>query len=462
MYNKVISYFQEMAKIPRKSWNEIHVREYMINWAIKNEFRYKIDNYWNLYIYVEWKWKTKNNDWFILQWHLDMVCVDEPWLNYDFEKKWIKVLENEECFYAEWTSLWADNWIWIAMIMCICENIDHPPIEILLTVEEEIWLIWALRVDPELLSYEKMINLDTEDEWEICISCAWWMQYIITSKLKKQKNKYNMHKLTLSGYEWWHSWADINKNRWNPIVDLLSFIRNLDIDYEIWNIDWGIADNSIPTYLSIEIWVENFDLFTNELTILINNLRNKYNNHNINYKIENRTWTYSYWKLDNIISVINNIKTWVIEYSEKIEWLPKYSNNLWIIKVKDNNIEIVFMTRSSDLNLINQHKEEVEKLCKKFNIASNFSEPYPWWEGDKNSKLVKQCEKVMKKYLWDKTKIVAYHAWLECGAIVWKLSKNIDTISIWPDIKEVHSTNEKVYKKSIKNYCEIVLELVNS
>jgi len=457
MLENILKTFEEISSVPRCSFKEENILKWLENWAKKNNFDYKIDKAKNIVIYVPaTKWR-ENEETIILQNHMDMVCVKDKNSNHNFDKDAIKIKEENGWIMADKTTLWADNGIWLSIALNMAFLPSHPNLEILVTSSEEVGLIWALNLDSSMLKWKKIINIDTEDLWEICVSSAWWVQLNIEWDYKMVDPNYNQYKLFLSWMKWGHSGVEIDKNTYNAIHLFLSFIKDYK-DIELASFDGWVADNVIPKEFEAIIWLKNKQDFEDKFSQYIKELKKKYDLWDIYFKLE---------KLDNkekvvenlqkIVNDILNVKIWIYSWSEKIENLVKTSNNLWILKIKDGKIKIVYMARSSDINDIYKIIEQVENNFKDYKVENDGI--YPWWEQDPNSDFVQNIKKIYDKYT--NSKIVAYHAGLEVWALVEKLWEGAEWVSIWPTIKWAHTTKERCEISSIEIVANIVKDILS-
>lgn len=458
MTSKALNYFLEISKYPRPSKDESKVRDFLVSWADWKWFKNKTDMAWNLIIYIPATQDKLGSESVILQSHMDMVCVKTSDSNHDFLNDPIEIIEENWFLKAKDTSLWADDWAWIALALSAAGFESHPKLELVFTTDEETWLSWALGFDFSLVSSKNIINLDSESDDEICISSAWWARLNINKSLGRQIAKFPQYKIDFFWMRWWHSWVEIDKNTWNAIHLMLTFLSELEIQYELVNISWWDADNAIPKSVLITLGVENIDLLEKELILFIEKSKKIFDCPSLSYKIE---------KLDkqdevikdskNLFKTITNIKTWIYSFSSKIEWLVQTSTNLWIINIKEDKIVITYAARSSinfELDdLIYETKNNYESNWFDFIVSSR----YPGWQDDPEWALVKISSDEFEKIKSKKPNIIAIHAWLECWALVSWLWDWAHAISIWPNMFDVHTVNEKVEIESIYRM-EVILE----
>lgn len=463
MLETTLKYFNELSKIPRCSKNENAIINWLISWAEKNNFLYKTDNIWNIIISLpatEWKEDSKT---IVLQWHVDMVCVKTKDCNHDFIKDKIKVIENEWFIEAEWTTLWADNGIWVALAMMCAWLSEHPKLELLFTVDEEKWMSWVLNLEEWFITWTKLINIDSEEEGDITIWSAWWARLQIEWDFKLFDYNFINYNFSFLWLKWWHSWIEINNSKWNIVDSLFLFLEFLWVEFELSSIKSWIAENVIPKELDVVISLDiDSNLLENKINEFILNYRKEYNenNFNIEYELIN-TNIQTIW-IDNSLKLKEAIlksKSWVYKMSNELEWFILTSQNLWIISLVKWNLNIEYLCRSSlddDLNkLIEQNKIAFSKIA---NV--NIHDIYPGWAEDINSDLIKVVKDSYEGVLKKEVKISWIHAWLECWVIIKKMPIWSKAISIWPNIYWAHTVNEKCEIRSIGVLAEVLKKIL--
>lgn len=455
--SKSLELFKEITQIPRPSKKEWKIREYLISWAESKGFEYKTDKIWNLVVYVLGK-NCKSLECVILQSHMDMVCVKTPDSKLDFETDSLDIYEEDGFIKARDTSLGADNWIGIALAMSAVDFESHPPMELVFTVDEEQGMSGILNLDFNLLSWKKVINIDSENEDEICISSAGWARINVTKNLARIAWKFTQYNLIISWMKWWHSWIEIHKNHWNAIKLLIDFLYEYSFPYEIANIIWWIADNVIPSEVQMIFGTKNIEVFEDSLKKYILELKEKLDCPDITFKITKiDTILPVIEDSDFIISRIHDIKVGVIAMSKKIANLVETSINLWIINLEWNIFELTYLPRSSNM-------EEFDKLLIKlenhFPITDDYiftiNSKYPGWQDNPEWELIKIATEEFLKTTWKNPEIIAIHAWLECWALVAWLGEWTSAISIGPNMHDIHSTNERLEIASVEKIEKIL------
>ena len=462
MLEKVLKYFKELSKVPRCSGSEQKVCDFVVLWAKKKGFKYKIDKIWNVVVYVpstEW---LENKETIILQWHLDMVCWKKEGISHDFEKDSIEVIEKDWFLRANKTTLWADNGIWLAIAMVMADIEVHPKLEILATISEEVWMIWAMNLDSGMLSGKKLINLDTENSWEIIIASALWIRHNITSEFELHNWIYDKYIINITWLKWWHSWIEIDKSKWNWVDCLMEFLNGIWWNIEFYFINSWTADNVIPNELESVVWVEYNKVLLNSLDEFIEFYRREYWEDDFEMSIEKSNFNWkAIWKNDSkkIIDAILKSRSWVYKYSDTIEWFVQTSQNLWILKLNKWKLNIEYLIRSSVDEELFELAEKTKCNFWEFAKVSSWV-PFPGWVEDSNSSLLKNIKTIYEKINSKEVKVLWIHAWLECWTIKSKMPIWSEIISIWPNIFWAHTPEERCEIKSIVVICRVLEEFL--
>lgn len=458
--SQTLKYFQEITHYPRPSKKEEKIREFLIDFFSNKWFEKKVDKTGNLIVYVPAK-NSDSKETVILQSHMDMVCVKTADSNHDFSKDPIQTYEKDWYMYAINTTLWADNGIWIAYCMAVIDFPSYPAMELVFTIDEEAGMSGILWLDFSLLSWTKIINLDSEDEDEICISSAGWSVFTTSKSLNFIKWNFPQYSLELFWMKWWHSGVEIHKNRWNAIKVLTSFISKYKNDLELSSINSWVASNVIPSKLNCILWISDAEDFKKEFSAHIETCKNTFDCPEIDFKIiKNNENLQILEKWIEILKDLDKIQDWVYSMSQKIEWLVQTSMNFWIIKTVWNTLENTYMARSSDNMELEELKENTCNYLGNIWFEISASRATPGWQDDPNSLLVQIAKEEAEKILWKAPHIRAIHAWLECGALVsWLNNPKVNAISIGPNIQFVHSTEERVEIESVKKI-EKILEWI--
>ena len=466
--------FTDLNSVPRPSKEEERVIDFLIQFAKNLNLNYFQDSIGNLIINNPSTDDMKNHKTIVLQSHVDMVHEKNNDVDFDFKTSGIKMKIDGDWVKANGTTLGADNGLGVASIMSILEsnNISHPEIEALFTIDEETGMTGALNLDENVLKGEILLNLDTEEDDEICIGCAGGIDITITKNYNADEvcSDSFFVKILVNGLTGGHSGAEIHKGLGNSNKILNTLLKNLNSKYNIriCEIKGGNLRNAIPreSYSIIQIKDQDYSDIENEVNNFFNSNKKNYNELDPNFNISISTSSGQFnplTKSDHIdlIDSIDACPNGVFLMSKTIDNLVETSNNLASVFVKDGLIEIKCLTRSS----VESSKKELSDLISKtfkdkgFNIK--LSGGYPGWEPNMKSEILAVAVDCYKKLNDEDPKVNVIHAGLECGIIGSHYPK-MEMISFGPTILGAHSPDEKASISSTKKFWRFFTEILNN
>lgn len=458
---KLWKIFNDISAIPRESGNEEGVREYLLSWAKEHNIYAFSDKIGNVIMRKEATSGYENRPSIALQGHMDMVCVKKENSTHDFTKDPIEIKTDGNFIWARDTSLGADNGIALALILDIFsdEAVEHGPLEAIFTVNEEVGLTGAFNIEEKDVNSRLLLNLDSEEEGVFYIGCAGGIDVVAKKKLYWTENKRESVKIKVFGLLGGHSGGEIHKERANAI-SLLSRLLNRLPSYTISSIKGGTRRNVIASEAEAIINIDNYSIAETITKNLLNEIKDeyKYSDPNISLTIE-RVEKQEKALTENISKKIGDVlyisphgvKSW----SKAIEGVVETSNNLAIVSMDENEISIVYSIRSSIESSKLDLAYRIEALLSSFGFRVRIGDGYPAWTPNPSSRFTKEVAKAYKKIERKKPIITAIHAGLECGVINDRISK-MDSLSIGPNLFDVHSVNEKVEISSAERVASFV------
>ena len=467
---RVFYHFEEISKIPRESYNEKAISDYLVEFGKKLNLETYQDKYYNVILRRKASQGYEDAPGIIIQGHMDMVCEKENDSNHDFKKDPIDLVVDGNRLKANKTTLGGDNGIAIAMGMAILEDesIKCGTIELLATTSEEIDLNGALSLEPNILKGKMLINIDSEDEGVITVGSAGGVEIDILLPIERETlSDVNLYTLSLEKLQGGHSGVEINQKRGNSNKILVEVLQNLKVltDYSLVEVFGGSKDNAIPR--SGKVVLASSKDIKDIISKVADEVKAKYLSFEpeMVFALEATTTkevsVLSSKSLDSYIKTIEElptgVNTWMKEYPEIVE----SSDNLAIVKTLDENINIIISLRSSDPEVLKELKEKISNILKENNALFEFSAGYPEWKFRAESKLRDKALEVYKKLYNEDMKVEVIHAGLECGAI----SQNypdIDFISVGPNLRDVHTPSEYLEIDSTERVYNYVVELINS
>ena len=461
--------FTKLNAVPRPSKKEEKVVAFIVDFAKSRELEYVVDDAMNVIIKKPasaWMEKRKK---IVLQSHLDMVHQKNNDVQFDFANEWIKMKIEWDWVKAEWTTLGADNGIGVATIMAILESTDiaHPALEALFTVDEETGMTWAFALQAGYLNGEILLNLDTEDDDELTIGCAGGIDLTATKEYAQEETNGITVKVSISWLNWGHSGVQIHEWLANANVLVNRVLYALKDEMRISEMLWGWLRNAIPRESNAIIVTQNIEKFNTIFEVIKQEIVDEYKTLEQDISIEyseEESWAMKVMspaEQDTFLSTVYSVHNGVFRMSPDIADLVETSNNLARIEVQDGNLEVQCLIRSS----VDSWKQDIlQKISSTFALADYTVKTwwaYPGWKPNTNSEILTLCEKTYEALFQEKPKVLACHAWLECG-ILGQNYPNMDMISFGPTIKWAHSPDERASISSVQKFWKYTLELLKN
>ena len=462
----VFEYFEEISNIPRGSGNEKEISDYLLNFGKSLGLESIQDKALNVIIKKPGTKGYENAHTVIIQGHMDMVCEKNNGVEHDFEKDPLKLRIVDDYIYATDTTLGADNGIAVAYAMAILasNDIPHPPIEVLITTDEETGMSGAMAIDKENIDGKILINLDNEEEGYLLVSCAGGVRSTGTINIEKQDIKDKaLIKINISGLKGGHSGMDIIKERGNSNKILGRVLKGLsrEVKFNIISLNGGSKNNAIPreaeaiisTSINDEETVMN--VIKNWNDIIASELRAQDPGVKIEGSIasENLEKEFTDESTSKVLDLLYLYPNGINSKSVDIDGLVESSTNLGVLTTNDTTVEFDSAIRSSVPSLkeeiVLRSKTIVELLGGEFTTTSD----YPAWQYNPDSQIREICQRVHKELYGKEAEIVAIHAGVECGLFNEKLG-NLDMISFGPNLYDVHTPDEHMSISSVKNCYE--------
>ncbi len=466
----VFGYFEEICAIPHGSRNTKMISDYLVGFAKAHNLTYHQDEMNNVILFAPGTCGMEDRPPVILQGHIDMVCEKEASCPIDMAAEGLDVTHDDTCVYAKGTTLGGDDGIAAAMAMALLadDTIPHPPLEVVMTTEEEIGLLGATAIDLSQLKGRTLINLDSEAEGVFTVSCAGGCTACISLPVERRAVYGPCIRLTVDGLQGGHSGADIHLKRANAnkiMGEFMSRIQKL-MPLCLTSLSGGAKDNAIPrscqaTLVAMGI---NLERINDIAAALQEEVRANYDEPDATVQAfdvdalgGNSLSTESTAK---VISLLCSAPNGVQKWSADIEGLVQTSLNLGIAKLGDR-FSATFSVRSS----VNSEKQEVldqlKALAEMLDGTYSQDGEYPAWEYRKESHLLDTMVRVYREMFAQEPKVEAIHAGLECGLFSQKLP-GLDCVSIGPQMYDIHTTRERLEIASTERVWKFLLEVLKN
>lgn len=450
--------FKQITQIPRPSGKEEKMVEFLVNFAKENKLEYVVCGSNNVIIFKQANNGSKST--LILQSHIDMVCEKELDIDFDFDSSPIQTQINGDFISARGTTLGADNGVGVAIILHILKSktLSHCNIEAVFTTQEETTMEGAKTLDYSLLKGTALLSLDGTDELCIDSASAGMVVTHFEKQINKVKNDKAKYKLSITGLTGGHSGGDIDKKRVNAIKLMAEILSNHPVT--ICCLQGGNKDNAIPRDCVATICMEDTTSLQKTLEEIEQNIKNKFTDESTNYQLS-LTPTISENSLtqtdsENIIKFLNELPNGVLEVNENS--FPITSCNVAKVTTEEK-AQITLSLRSSSIDFENKHLEKLNQISEKYDFKFNILSKAPFFEENKNSKLIPLCQKIYYE-LYGKTVVASpIHAGLE-GGVFAKHLPNLDICVTGANLFDIHSTLERASISSIERIEKLVEKVV--
>ena len=466
----VFGYFEEICSIPHGSRNTKLISDYLVSFAEAHGLRYIQDEVNNVILFQEGTCGMEDHPPVILQGHMDMVCEKDADCPINMDTEGLDLAQDGEYVFAKGTTLGADNGIAVAYALALLadKTIPHPPLEVIITVDEEIGMLGADAIDLSMLQGRKLINLDSEDEGVFTVSCAGGATATISLPADRRAVYGPCIRLSVEGLQGGHSGAEIHKNRANAnkvMGEFMSRIQKL-MPLCLTSFTGGSKDNAIPhscqaTMVAMGINLERINPIAEELQAEI---REKYDEpeaviqaFDVDALGGNSLSTEDTSK---VIGLLCGAPNGIQAMSEDMPGLVQTSLNLGIAKL-GTHFSITFSVRSS----VNDEKQallkQLEDMAALFGAAYSQMGSYPAWEYKKDSVLRDTMVRIYSEMFGAEPQVLAIHAGLECGLLGEKLP-GLDCVSIGPQMHDIHTSRERLDIASTERTWNFLLEILKN
>lgn len=468
----VFDCFAEVNKIPRPSKKEEKMIAFLKAFGEGLGLPTKVDETGNVCISKPATPGYENSKTVILQSHMDMVCEKNKDKDFDFENDAIETYVDGEWLKANGTTLGADDGIGVAMQMAILKSndIEHGPIECVFTRDEETGLTGAMGMKSDFMTGDYLINLDSEDEGQIFVSCAGGVRTTATYPFPTEDmpEGYFTFRVGVKGLTGGHSGDDINKKRGNANKILVRFLNQEmeKMDLRVVDIQSGGLHNAIPREgyaicavpMSMKEQVRvDLNVFTaeveEELAVTEKGILLSLDSCEPAAKVMEKQ------AMRKMLLSLHAVYNGVFAMSQDIDWLVETSTNLASIHVEGDKVVVTTSQRSS-IGSACQHMASVVRAAFELGGAEVLTnEGYPGWKLNPNSEIVKIAKESYVDLFGKEPKILAIHAGLECGLFSEKYPK-LDMVSFGPTLRGVHSPDEKLLIPTVQMVWDHLLDIL--
>ena len=465
----VFHFFEEICNIPHGSGNIDKISDYLVDFAKKRNLEYYQDEIKNVIIIKEATAGYENKEAIMLQGHMDMVAVKKPESAINMQTEGLRLKVDGDFVYAEDTSLGGDDGIAVAYELALLDaaNISHPRIECIFTVDEEVGLNGAAAIDLSVCKAKRMLNLDSEEEGIFLTGCAGGMRVDCQLPLKREMKDGALCEVHIGGLTGGHSGAEIHKGRANSNTLMGRFLIHAEkkVTMHIVSMEGGLADNAIPRETKMQVVVSDVEALSAEVNAFDKILKTEYatKDSGIFAKVVvKEVGTFEAVTEEDSKktgSLIFLLPGGVQAMSGDVEGLVETSLNMGLLSMKKDQINLGFSVRSSIESAKYMLVEKLYTLTESFGGTCKTSGNYPGWAYRVDSPLRDSMRKIYVEMFGKEPKIEAIHAGLECGFFLGKIPE-LDCVSIGPDMKDIHTTEETMSISSVKRVWEFILKVL--
>lgn len=472
---RVFEQFAKINEIPRPSKHEEQMIEYLKSFGESRGLETLVDETGNVIIRKPATPGYENKETIILQSHMDMVCEKLVDVDFDFNKDAIQTYIDGEWLCAKGTTLGADDGIGCAIELAILDSddIEHGPLECVFTRDEETGLTGAEGMKSGFMKGDMLINLDSEDEGQIFVSCAGGRNTTATFHFEREAapEGWFFVKASLKGLTGGHSGDDINKKRANALKVLARFLYQTQERYGLRLVSFnaGKLHNAIPRDGIIVFGVpfdkkEDVRVDWNVFTSLVEE----------EYHVTEKNMQFDMESADAAPVLPQNVSTKIVQalqavdngvfamcQDEEISWLVETSNNVASVETKDNEIKVVASQRSNVMSALDNQAATIKAVFQLAGAEVVQGEGYPAWKMNPNSKMTALAVESYKKLFGKAPKVLGIHAGLECGLFSEKYP-NLDMVSFGPTLRGVHSPDERLLIPTVQMVWDHLLDILKN
>jgi len=461
--------FAALNSVPRPSKKEEKVIRFIKEFGEQLGLPTTVDEAGNVIITKPATPGMENRQPIVMQSHLDMVCQKNNDVEFDFETQGIQMFVDGDWVKAKGTTLGADNGLGVATIMSILESqdISHPDLEALFTIDEETGMTGALALKPGQLKGEILLNLDTEEDDEIDIGCAGGVDVTASATFNLTDSKAETVKIEIKGLQGGHSGMDIHKGFGNSNKLLGRFLfLGLENQIELISIDGGSLRNAIPREAVAVFSVENSAEFLKNAEQLKAEILEEFASieKDLTVNIEKTESSEKAISTDDskkVIFAINAANNGVFRMSPDVEGLVEASNNVARVELKNGAIKILNLTRSSVESTKWEVANQLKSAFESNSLKTEFGGSYPGWKPKPDAEIIQVMTDLYENNFGDKPMVVACHAGLECGIIGANYPK-MEMVSFGPTIKGAHSPDERANIASVQKFWTYTQEVLKN
>ncbi len=461
-------YFEEISAIPRASYHEAAVADYLEAFAKTRGLYCYRDELHNVLIKKPATEGQEMREPVLFQGHTDMVCEKNAGVEHDFSTEGIKLWVDGNVLRAKGTTLGADNGVAVALMLAVLDGAieSHPAVECLFTTAEEVGLNGAHGFDYSKLSARRMVNADSEALGTITCGCAGGVRSELTLPLEVEPFSGNALRVSVSGLMGGHSGENISCGRANATKLMGRLLASLKpvCDVRLISVNGGSKDNAIPRECVALIAVPDAqtaaDALAAEAELIAREL-----------VLEDRGFSVTVEDADaeavmltrgctaKAVAILAASANGVFEMSRNVRGLVEFSRNLGVVRTSSDAMEFVFAARSAIESRLDASIREIDALSEVVGGTAHHHSRYPGWDFAPESALREAYIKAYRDVTGEEARVNVIHAGLECG-IIFSHLPDMDIISVGPNLHDLHSPDESLELDSVEVFWKTIVRLL--
>lgn len=452
---KVFQFFEELSEIPRGTFDMERISNYCARFGRERGLETIQDEVGNVVIKKPGSDGYEDSEPVILQGHMDMVCEKRPGCEHDFKNDPLQLRIVDGNIMATDTTLGADNGIAVAMAMALLDSNDipHPPLEVLFTVDEETGMGGASAIDLSIFKGSRMINLDSEDEGIFTVGCAGGINIQNRIPFRRETVEGTQVTIRIHNLRGGHSGIEIDQQRGNGHKMMGRLLDQLasEVEFQLVEINGGSKDNVISFDVTAQLMVMAEDAY--KISKIAGEVKDVWD---IEFMGDEPDLTvdvtsqpgvaaeaFDKDSTDRVISYLVIAPNGVFEYSRKLKGIVETSLNLGVVQTCEDYVKASYQIRSSMETKKQQLRQQLERCGKVVGGSTVVTGEYPAWQYNPESALRTVMVDTFTEMYGKEPEVVTIHAGLECGLFLGK-RPDLDCISIGSDLRNVHSFNESM------------------
>nr|WP_027870639.1 aminoacyl-histidine dipeptidase [[Eubacterium] cellulosolvens] len=473
---EVFRFFEELSEIPRPSYHEKAVSDYLVAFAKERGLEYYQDELWNVIMIKEASEGYEDQEPVILQGHMDMVCEKLPGVEKDMEKEGLDLEVDGDFVRAKGTTLGGDDGIAVAYALALLDSdtLKHPRLEFVCTVSEEVGMEGAQVIDCSMLKGRRLLNMDSEEEGTVLASCAGGGCAEVKLAVERKACSWEKVQVHVHGLVGGHSGVEINKGRAASQELMGRILRGAKkaTDLRLVAFENGTKDNAISREGRLVLAVEDKAAFLAALERIETEVRAEYIvvDGDIHFDTEeialpagvpDTAAPLSEASTKTVITLLTSLPQGVQRMSDNVEGLVETSLNWGVATLSEKELVMRAAVRSSVKTAKASLCEKISWIAAENGASYRISGEYPAWEWVRESKLREKMSAIYREMFGKELQIEAIHAGVECGLLAEKI-EHMDAISMGPDIFDIHTPGERLSISSTKRMYDLIVKIIET